>query len=74
MDVREQFDRNKTNVFIEDNIVLTYILENKHDIEDTMINTNVIEDLFISPDENIMDANIEMDPADDDIFNDLFLD
>lgn len=74
MDVRGQFERQKTNIITCDNIVITYVLENKHGLEDTILGDNVIDDLFASPDEKVMDVDNEMDSADDDIFNDLFLD
>lgn len=74
MDVRGQFDRQKISTITCDNVVITYVLENKHGLEDTILGDNVIDDLFASPDEKVMDIDNEMDPADDDIFNDLFLD
>ncbi|XP_022173475.1 uncharacterized protein LOC111035945 isoform X1 [Myzus persicae] len=74
MKVRDQFDRNKINTITCDNIVMTFVLENKHGLEDTIIGENVMDDLFASPDDKSMDLDNEMDPADDDIFNNLFLD
>jgi hypothetical protein len=74
MNVRDQFDQSKTNTVICDNFVMTYILENKHGLEDSIIGKSVIDDLFVSTDERAMEVDNEMDPADDDIFNDLFLD
>lgn len=74
MDVRGQFDRQKISTITCDNVVITYVLENKYGIEDTILGDNVIDDLFASPDEKVMDIDSVMDPADDDIFNDLFLD
>lgn len=53
---------------------MSYILENKHGLEDSIIGKNVMDDLFVSTDERAMDIDNEMDPADDDIFNDLFVD
>lgn len=74
MNVRDQFDRNKINTIVCDNVVMTFVLENKHGLEDTIIGENVIDDLFASTDDQHMDLDNEMDPADDDIFNNLFLD
>lgn len=75
MSVRNQFDPKTINTIKCDNVVITYVLENKHGIEDTIISDNVMDDLFVSPSERIEEVNYEeMDPADDDIFNDLFLD
>lgn len=75
MNVRNQFDPKKINTIKCDNFVITYVLENKHGIEDAIVSDNVIDDLFVSPTENDKEVhNEEMDPADDDIFNDLFLD
>lgn len=75
MNVRYQFDRTKINTISCDNVVMTYILENKHGLEDRIISTNIIDDLFADTEEKLMEVDNElMDPADDDIFNDLFLD
>lgn len=74
MYVRDQFDRKNVNTITCDNVVMTYIMENKHGLEDSIINMDVMDDLFASTDENVMKINNEMDSADDDIFNDLFLD
>jgi len=74
MKVRDQFDRNKINTITCDNIVMTFVLENKHGLEDTIIGGNVMDDLFASTDDKPMDLDNEMDPADDDIFTNLFLD
>lgn len=74
MNIRNQFDRKKANTITCNNFVLTYVLENKHGLEDTIMGTSVIEDLFASTDDKVSDVNMEMDPADDDIFNDLFVD
>lgn len=74
MKVRDQFDRNKINTITCDNIVMTFVLENKHGLEDTIIGENIMDDLFASTDDKPIDLDNEMDPADDDIFNNLFLD
>lgn len=75
MEVRDQFVRTNLNKLTTcGNIIMTYILENKHDLEDTIITTNVIDDLFADTDDKVMEVDEIMDPADDDIFNDLFLD
>lgn len=75
MDVRGQFDHSKINSIVCDNIAMTHVLENKHGLEDTIVDgTSIIEDLFASSGESVIDVDHEMDPADDDIFNDLFLD
>lgn len=74
LNVRDQFDRSKINTVTCDNLVMSYILENKHGLEDSIIGKNVMDDLFVSTDERAMDIDNEMDPADDDIFNDLFVD
>lgn len=76
MDVRSQFVRKNLNKLItcDTDIIMTYILENKHDLEDKFISTNVIDDLFADTEEKVMEVDEIMDPADDDIFNDLFLD
>lgn len=71
--VRNQFDRKNINTIICDNLVINYVLENKHGLEDSIIGHNVIDDLFDS-EENVMEVDNEMDSADDDIFKDLFLD
>lgn len=73
INVRNQFDRKNTNTIKCDNLVINYVLENKHDLEDSIIGHNVIDDLFDS-EENAMEVDNEMDSADDDIFKDLFLD
>jgi len=74
MKVRDQFDRNKVNTITCDNVVMTFVLENKHGLEDTIIGEDVMDDLFASTDDKPMDLDNEMDPADDDIFSNLFLD
>jgi len=74
MYIRGQFDRNIVNTIACDNVVMHYVLENKHGFEDTITGDNVIDDLFASTDEKVMEVDYEMDPADDDIFNDLFVD
>lgn len=74
LDVRGQFDKNKTNTLTCNNVVISYVLENKHGLEDTIIGNDVLNDLFASTEEQGMDLDNEMDPADDDIFNNLFLD
>lgn len=73
INVRDQFDRKNIITITCDNMVINYVLENKHDLEDSIIGHNVIDDLFDS-EENAMEADHEMDSADDDIFKDLFLD
>lgn len=85
-DVRGQYDRNKTNTITCDNVVINYVLENKHGLEDALIGDNVMDDLFantedqvmndlfVSTDDKVIDVDNEMDPADDDIFNQLFID
>ncbi|XP_025198606.1 uncharacterized protein LOC112596938 [Melanaphis sacchari] len=74
MKVRDQFDRNKVNIITCDNVVMSFVLENKHGLEDTIIGDDVMDDLFASTGDKPMDLDNEMDPADDDIFNNLFLD
>lgn len=74
MDVRGQFDRNITNTITCDNVVINYVLENKHGLEDALIGDDVMDDLFASPDDKVMEVDNEMDPADDDIFHELFID
>lgn len=75
LDVRGQFDRNIANKIVCDNVVMIFVLENKHGHDDSMIGgNNLIDDLFANTEDQVMEVNDEMDPADDDIFNDLFLD
>lgn len=73
INVRNKFDRKNINTFTCDNLVINYVLENKHGLEDSIIGHNVMDDLFDS-EENVMEVDNEMDSADDDIFKDLFLD
>lgn len=75
MDVRGQFDQNKINKITCNNVVMIYVLENKHGLEDSIIGNDVIDDLFASADDKDMEVDHEiMDPADDDIFHQLFVD
>lgn len=74
INVRNQFDGKKMNTITWDNVIITYALENKHGLEDTIIGHSVMDDLFDSNDDKAMEVDNEMDSADDDIFRDLFLD
>lgn len=74
LQVRDQFDRKNVNTITCDNFVVTYVMENKHGLEDSIISIDVMDDLFASTDEKVIEVNNEMDTADDDIFKNLFLD
>ncbi|XP_050523834.1 uncharacterized protein LOC126895701 isoform X2 [Daktulosphaira vitifoliae] len=74
INVRDCFDKNMDNTLECENIVLNHVLECSMDLENTIIGNSVIDDLFADTDEKTTDINSEMNPQDDDIFNDLFVD
>ncbi|XP_050441484.1 uncharacterized protein LOC126846251 [Adelges cooleyi] len=73
--VRDCFDKNISNTIVCDNLVLDHVLKCSAGHENTNLGIcDRIDDLFADTDEKITDINTEMNPVDDDIFNDLFVD